>query len=132
MKFDLSTDTCYLAAYMTGKTANYGELQIVNPTDASTKLIGAFEDNSEITGFAIPYHYIPKGYDVGVASIDEDQVMPVQAISPKATIINHGKDASFRVTITISDGYTDTINVSNLASMDAIQITFKNMDSYCW
>ncbi len=54
MDFDLDTDICYMAAY--NATAGRGELRIMNVTNGSTTLLGVFQNDAEITGFAIPYN----------------------------------------------------------------------------
>ncbi len=122
MSFDNNTNTCYMAALnkITG-----GELRTVNVSTGATTLIGPFAGGVEITALAIPFLFEPKTIDVLAASIDEPTLRHLETISPKGTVSNRGKTATFDVTMDISDGYTSTIAVTDLAPFNSQQITFK-------
>lgn len=80
---------------------------------------GEFEDYTiEITGEAI-------NYNVGVVSIDINPIIESGDVTPKATVVNQGLETvSFPVTLTIDDGYSSTVNVTDLAYGESLQVSF--------
>ena len=80
---------------------------------------GEWEDYSiEITGTQI-------SYNVGVVSIDMSAYVEEGDITPMATVKNLGVETvSFPVTCTIDGGYSSTVDVTDLAYNESIQLSF--------
>ena len=57
MEFDGSTGILYMTAY--NNTLSQGELRTANTTTGASTLVGVFENQAEITGFAIPSNTNP-------------------------------------------------------------------------
>ena len=95
-------------------------------TDPCADLIfGEWEDYTiVVTGSQIIYN-------AGVVSINMNSYEPQGIVIPKATVINLGaQTVSFPVTCTIEGGYTSTVNVTNLALLDEVEIEFEAWTAY--
>ncbi len=128
MEFDIKTNICYMAAY--NKTSSQGEMRIADIKTGSSSLLGVFANQAEITGFAIPFYFNAKIFDIASVSIDVPAILPLQEFSPEARIMNKGKNTSCSVTFKIiPEGfdtacYMSTRNIDNLEPKDGRQIVF--------
>lgn len=129
MEFDRASNALFMAAYA---DPGGGQLRLVDLATGMTTLIGAFEANAEITGFAIPYYA-----GVGIDDIQKDfsyNVYPNPAydyITVKSThnisdytIINYVGQIVLQAEVN-SDNFN--VNVSSLTTgMYFVQLNTEN------
>lgn len=98
--------------------ANYYDIS--SPDPCADLVYGEFEDYTVIvTGTPISYNAMTK-------SIDLDPLLPAGDVTPYATVKNMGVETvSFPVTMTVEGtGYSSTVQVTDLALGDEIQVEF--------
>ncbi len=95
-----------------------------SPNSCGVLAYGEWEDYSiEITGSQISYNVGTMSIDMGTYIVDGD-------IIPKATVKNWGLETvSFPVTCNINEGYSSTVNVTDLAYNEAVQLSFDLWDA---
>jgi len=98
--------------------ANYGDIS--SPDPCATFEYGEWEDYTVVvSGTSI-------NYDALAVSIDVSSILPQGDILPMATLKNNGVETiSFPVTCS-TDGYSSTIDVTDLGSGEEIQVEFDN------
>lgn len=96
--------------------ANYGDIS--SPDPCADFVYGEWED------YTLVVSGTPISYDAVVVSIDITPILPQGDVTPKATVFNNGTETiSFPITCS-TDGYTSTVNITDLGSGEQLQVEF--------
>ncbi len=107
--YDLAEDILYIAGYTQSGTSG---LYTCDTNTGMVTLVGVFEGNMEVDGFAFPNWYIPPSHDVGVSRINAPSSGDAMIITPEVTVFNHAwnDESSIPINLRIDkELFTETI-----------------------